>query len=195
MNYGTQNVDTMATVPDRTTTTSVPCGIQTSNPKIGQESAGMCHSAAYGTVTINTSLIQGPESASGAAHTTQTHTTNTTKKRIRKRKKPEEMVKKTRKYEQGPLSDHLEERKRLDAIRAKRCRERNRNDVMALKEKLALVEEEKGAMAKEIAQREAYEGVLRKLLWEKTGIAVLPYASPSPSSSNKMALPQLQTTG
>lgn len=195
---GTPTVDTRVTVPDKANNTSVPCVTQTSDTKLAQDTASTCHSAAYGTVTINTSLIPASESASDIGlHSTRTIDTtniaqhNGTKKRVRKRKNTSETVKKTRKYEQGPLSDQLEERKRLDAIRAKKCRERNRGEILALREKLAQMEKEKNAMVQELAGRQAYEEVIRKILWEKTGIIVLPF---TPSSDKKVP-PQPQTSG
>lgn len=202
---GTQTVDIKVTVPDQTTGTSMPCGTQTVATKQVQESAGTCHSTAYGTVPINTALIQVSESAT--LHVTQTtNATNdiqqtATKKRVRKRKNASETVRKTRKYEQGPCSNQQEERKRQDAIRARRCREKNRSEIQMLRDKVALMEQEKSAMVKELAGREIYEAVIRKLLLDKTGMRVLPFStsstlsSASSSVSDKMAPPQPQTTG
>lgn len=201
---GTQTVDIKVTVPDQTSGTSMPV-TQTVVTKQVQESIDTCHSTAYGTVPINTSLIQVSESAT--FHVTQTtNATNNaqqtaTKKRVRKRKNANETVKKTRKYEQGPCSDSQEERKRQDAIRARRCREKNRSEVQMLREKVALMEQEKSAMVKELAGREIYEAVIRKLLLDKTGMRVLPFStsstlsSSSSSVSDKMVPPQPQTTG
>ena len=108
----------------------------------------------------------------------QTTTTTTKKKRKRYRKveKGKTEAQKKRLYALEPLQDVIEEKKRKDAVRAKNCREKNRNKVIELEKKLVEMKRERDLMVEEVIGRRMYEKDLLENL-KARNILMKPYGS------------------
>ena len=83
---------------------------------------------------------------------------------------------KKRLYALEPLQDVIEEKKRKDAVRAKNCREKNRNKVIELEKKLVEMKRERDLMVEEVIGRRMYEKDLLENL-KAQNILMKPYGS------------------
>lgn len=168
-------------VPDQIISTVTippnPCGTLTIDPKLTPVPEKVTYIVVppelCGTPSTNPQEIVGSVEATSILDANSEVTCAPKKRRRRRRQKEGEdgEARKARLYEIGPLDDAKEERKRKDAIRARKSREKKSNEVKELQEKVA-------SMERELQGRRMYEDTLRMMLREKANIVVLPYGTP-----------------